>query len=171
MLTAGKGKGLSAIGTGRGAWAVVIAVVASSAPVLAAVFWLGSGVSGPVHQVSSQVVPELVAVADGQSREVRTLVLRSVHGHIGYLLLRGPSPSLADPALTSPPAAQQALAKAVAALTTPAGGLAVDQRQLLADFDIGYVLVEAPVDQQLAAMLDDVNGLRPYSTTSSYALW
>jgi GT2 family glycosyltransferase len=173
MLTAGKGKGkgLSWIGTGRGALAVVIAAVASSAPVLAAVFWLGSGVSGPVHQVSSQVVPELVAVADGQSHEVRTLVLRSVHGHIAYLLLRGPSPSLADPALTSPPAAQQALAKAVAALTTPAGGLAVNQSQLLADFDIGYVLVEAPVNQQLAAMLDDVNGLRPYSTTPSYGLW
>ena len=165
------GKGLQALASGRGMWVALIAVVACSAPVFAALNWLSTGVSGPVHQVSSQVVPELVAVADGQSRQVRTLVLRSDHGHISYLLLRGASPQLGDPSLTSPPAAQQALAKAVAALTTPDGGLAANQSQLLADFDIGYVLVQAPVNQQLSATLDDVSGLRPYSTTPDYALW
>ncbi len=164
------GKGLSALASGRGTWVALIAVVACSAPVFAALNWLSSGVSGPVHQVSNQVVPELVAVADGQSRQVRTLVLRSDHGQISYLLLRGASPSLGDPSLTYPPAAGQALTKVVAALTAPGGGLAVDQSQLLADFDIGYILVQAPY-QQLSTTLDDVSGLRPYSTTPSYALW
>ncbi len=42
---------------------------------------------------------------------------------------------------------------------------------MLADFDIGYILVQAPVNQQLSATLDDVSGLRPYSTTSRYAIW
>ena len=51
------------------------------------------------------------------------------------------------------------------------GGLAVSQGQLLADFDIGYVLVQAPVDQQLAGLLDDVGGLRPYSITPNYSIW
>jgi len=151
--------------------AALIALVGCSAPVLAAASWLSTGVSGPVHPVTSQVVPELVAVADGQSRQVRTLVLRSDHGHVSYLLLRGPSPSLADTALSSPPSAQRALNGVVAALTTPAGGLAVSQSQLLADFDIGYVLVEAPMGQQLGGLLDDVSGLRLYSRTSNYALW
>ena len=50
--------------------------IACSAPLLAAAAWLSNGVSGPVHPVSNQVVPELVAVADGQSRQVRTLVLQ-----------------------------------------------------------------------------------------------
>jgi GT2 family glycosyltransferase len=170
-MVAGR-KGLSgSLGTGKGMVAALIALVGCSAPALAAASWLSTGVSGPIHQVTSQVVPELVAVADGQSRQVRTLVLRSDHGHVSYLLLRGASPSLADAALSSPPAAQQALTRVVAALTTPGGGLAVSQSQLLADFDIGFVLVEAPIDQQLSRLLDDVSGLRPYSTTASYAIW
>ncbi len=170
MMSAGKGLS-SSLGTGRGMWAALIALVGCSAPLLAAAAWLSTGVSGPVHPVTSQVVPELVAVSDGQSRQVRTLVLRSDHGRISYLLLRGPSPSLADAALTSPPSAQQALNRVVEALTTPDGGLAVSQGQLLADFDIGYVLVQAPVDQQLAGLLDDVGGLRPYSITPNYSIW
>ncbi len=165
------GKGRAAFTSGRGAWVGLISLIACSAPLLAAVTWISTGVDGPVHPVTSQVVPELVAVSDGQSRQVRTLVLREVDGHISYLLLRGPSPSLGDPELSSPPAAQLALAKAVATLISPDGGLAADQSQLLADFDIGYVLVQPPVTQQLGSLLDDVGGLRPYSTTSSYSIW
>ena len=170
MVASRKGASVS-LGTGRGMAAALIALVGCSAPLLAAASWLSTGVSGPVHPVTRQVVPELVAVADGQSRQVRTLVLRSDHGRISYLLLRGPSPSLADAALSAPPAADATLSRVVAALTTPDGGLAVSQSQLLADFDIGYVLVEAPIDQQLSGLLDNVSGLRPYSTTSNYAIW
>lgn len=165
------GKGRAALASGRGLGGALLALIACSAPLLAAVTWLSSGVSGLVHPVTSQVVPELVAVADGQSRQVRTLVLHASSGHISYLLLRGPTPSLADPAFTSPPSAKAALAKAVATLISPDGGLAANQSQLLADFDIGYVLVQAPVNQQVSSLLDDVGGLRPYSTTHAYSIW
>lgn len=164
-------KGWRAIVSGRGPWAALLALVACSAPVLAATAWLSAGITGPIHPVANPVVPELVAVAAGQGRQVRTLVLRSSGGHISYLLLRGSSPSLADTALTPPPQAQRALSKAVSALTTPDAGLAANQEQLLADLDIGYVLVQAPVEQQLANVLGNVSGLRPYSTTSGYSLW
>jgi hypothetical protein len=147
------------------AWAV--GLLACSAPLLSAASWVTTGVSGPVHQVASPLVPEVVAAASGQSDQVRTLVLRSAHGQVSYLLLRGPSPTLADAALTPPPAARQALAKAVADLIAPDGGLARDQGQMLADFDIGYVLLETPVDQSLAAVLNNVRGLQAYSNTSS----
>ncbi len=165
------GKGRTALTSGRGLWGALAALVACSVPLLAAVTWLGAGVSGLVHPVTSQVVPELVAVADGQSRQVRTLVLHASSGHISYLLLRGPTPSLADPAITAPPSAKAALAKAVATLISPDGGLAANQSQLLADFDIGFVLVQAPVNQQLSSLLDDVGGLMPYSTTHTYTIW
>ena len=165
------GKSLSSAGTSRAVGGALIGLVACSTPLIAAFYWLSTGVSGPVHPVTNQVVPELVAIADGADRQVRTLVLREDHGHISYLLLRGASPSLADPEFTPPPAAQRALAQVVAALTTSGGGLAVSQGQLLADFDIGYVLVQAPADQQLSSMLDDVNGLAPYSTTPHYSIW
>jgi GT2 family glycosyltransferase len=164
-------KGWRGIFSGRGPWAGLLGLVACSTPVLAATAWLSGGVSGPIHPVSNPVVPELVAVAAGQSRQVRTLVLSSAGGQVSYLLLRGPSPSLADAALTPPPDAQRALTKAVSALTTPGGGLAANQPQLLADFDIGYILVQAPVDPQLETVLNNVSGLHPYSTTPRYSLW
>ena len=159
-------KGWRAILSGRGPWAALLGLIACSAPVLAAATWLSDGVSGPVHPVSTQVVPELVAVAAGQARQVRTLVLRSENGHISYLLLRGPSPSLADAALTPPPDAQRALSETVSALATPDGGMAANQAQLLADFDIGFILVQSPVGRQLATVLNNVSGLHPYSTTA-----
>jgi GT2 family glycosyltransferase len=163
--------GWRAIFSGRGPWAALLGLVAFSTPVLAAVAWLSHGITGPIHQASSPVVPELVTVAAGEARQVRTLVLRSDHGHISYLLLRGPSPSLGDSALTPPADAQRALSKTVSALTTPNGGLAADQAKLLADFDIGFILVQSPVDGQLATDLNDVSGLHPYSTTPQYSLW
>ena len=164
-------KGWRAIFSGRGPWAALLGLIACSSPVLAALAWLGNGITGPIHPVSSPVVPELVAVAAGQARQVRTLVLRGEHGQISYLLLRGPSPALADAALTPPADAERALSKTVSALTTPSGGLAANQAQLLADFDIGFILVQAPVDKQLATVLNNVSGLHPYSSTSGYSLW
>ena len=156
---------------GNRPWAALLGLIACSAPVLAAGYWLSTGVSGPVHQVSSPVVPELVAAAGGHGRQVRTLVVRSSGNRISFLLLRAPSPSLADAALTPPAAAERALSKVVSALTTPGGSLGADQAQLLADFDIGYVLVQAPVEGQLATELNNLSGLRPYSTTGRYSLW
>jgi GT2 family glycosyltransferase len=164
-------KGWRAVFSGRGPWVALLGLIACSSPVLAAAAWLGSGVTGPVHPVSNPVVPELVAVAAGQARQVRTLVLRSEHGHVSYLLLRGPSPSLADSSLTPPADAQRVLSRTVSALTTPDGGLAANQAQLLADFDIGFILVQSPVDRQLATVLNNVSGLRTYSSTSGYSLW
>lgn len=152
---------------GSGSVVLLVGLIACSAPLISAASWVGTGVSGPVHQVASPLVPEVVAAATGQSYQVRTLVLRSVHGRVSYLLLRGPSPTLADSALTPPVAARQALARAVADLISPDGGLATNQSQVLADFDIGYVLLQAPVDQSLAAVLNNVNGLLPYSNTST----
>jgi hypothetical protein len=162
-------KGWRAIFSGRGPWAALLALIACSSPVLAALAWLGNGITGPVHPVSNPVVPELVAVAAGQARQVRTLVLRAEHGQISYLLLRGPSPSLADAAMTPPRDAERALGKTVSALTTPSGGLAANQAQLLADFDIASYS-QAPVDRQLATMLNNVSGLHPYSSTSATCL-
>ena len=162
---------MRALLSGRGLLATLIVVIACSAPLLAAIAWLGTGVSGPVHPVASQLVPELVAVADGQSHQVRTLVVRESGGQVSYVLLRGPSPSLADASLIAPASAQRALSRVVSELTTPDASLAVSPAQHLAGFDIGYVLVQAPVAPQLDRVLDGMIGLRLYSTTASYSLW
>ncbi len=69
------------------------------------------------------------------------------------------------------PAAERALRTAVATLVAPGGGQAVDQGQVLARFDIGFVLMRAPVDPTLARTLDGVTGLRRVSMTPSFDLW
>ena len=170
QMLAGVG-GVRAVLSGRAPWAGLVALVACSTPLLAAIAWLSTGVSGPVQPVTKPVVPQLVAVAVGQDRQVRTLVLTSSGGYVSYQLLRGPNPSLADTALTPQADAQRALSNAVSALITPGAGQATDQARLLANLDIGYVLAQAPISAQLAQALSNVTGLRPYSTTPSYSLW
>jgi GT2 family glycosyltransferase len=149
---------------------LLLAVVAFSAPVWGATSWVIRGVPGPVAPVSRPIVPAVVS-ASGSGLQPRTLVLQPENGHVGYSLQRGDSPSFGDPDLPPVPAAERALNTAVAALVAPNGGEAVDQGQMLARFDIGYVLLPAPVDQSLARLLDGVAGLRPVSATSAFALW
>ncbi len=151
--------------------AVLLAAVAFSAPVWAAAWWVMKGVPGPVAPVADPVVPAVVSASAGSGLQPRTLVLQSEDGHVGYSLQRGDSPSLGDPDLPPVPAAERALNTAVAALVAPNGGEAVDQGQTLARFDIGFVLLPAPVDQSLARLLDGVAGLRPVSATPAFDLW
>jgi GT2 family glycosyltransferase len=170
-LTAGRSRGLGRLASLRGAWVTALALVACSAPVLAAVFWIMSGVRGPVSPVSSQTVPEFVVVSARNNLQLRTLVLSGSGGQVSYSLLRGSSLSLADPDLIPDPAGQQALNSAVATLVAPGGTEAADQGQLLAQFDIGFVLLRAPVDRGLVRILDDVPGIRQVSRTSGFVLW
>src|SRR5580693_464463 len=155
----------------RGALVVLLGIAAASAPVLAAAFWVVHGVNGPVAQVSSQVIPSLVPATGGAGRQLRTLVLSDSGGHVSYLLLRSDSPLFTDPGVQPPTAAQSALNQAVAALVAPGGGQAENQAQLLANFDIGFVLMRAPVNAQLASVLDGVAGLSGLSMNPSFDLW
>ena len=99
--------------------------------------WL-TGVTGPVAPAAGQTVPEFVSVSAGNGLQQRTLVLSAAGSRVSYSLLRGSSPSMADPDLIPAPAAQQALSAAVTTLVAPGGGGVVDQSQSLAHFDIGF---------------------------------
>jgi len=150
---------------------VVLGLAACSAPLLAAAFWVMNGVSGPIGPATGYVVPSLTSVTIGASRQLRTLVLTSADGHVSFVLLRGASPEFGDPALTPAPPAQTALAEAVAALVAPGGDEAVNQSQQLAKFDIGFVLMRAPLNTALVGVLDSVPGLTEFSMTASFDLW
>jgi hypothetical protein len=155
----------------RGIAAVIVAGAALSAPALAAASWVVSGVRGPVEPAPGPIVPAVVTASSGNGLELRALVLRSDGGQVSYSLQRGASPSLGDADLAPVPSAQQALNTAVAALIAPNGGEAFEQGQLLAQFDIGFVLLPAPVDQGLVRALDGVGDLRPLSATPAFYLW
>jgi GT2 family glycosyltransferase len=155
----------------RGIGVAALAVVAVSAPVLAAASWVISGVRGPIGPVSGPIVPAVVSASASNGRQQRTLVLREAGTGVSFSLQRGASPSLGDADLTPAPAAQRALSTAVAALVAPNGGEAVDQGQLLSQLDVGFVLLPSPVNQNLARLLSGVEGLQPVSSTSAFALW
>jgi GT2 family glycosyltransferase len=155
----------------RGIGVAVLAAVAAATPVLAAVSWVASGTRGPVTPVSGPVVPAVVTAAPDSGLQLRTLVLRSDGNQVSYSLQRGPSPSLGDADLAPVPAAQAALDTVVATLVAPNGGEAEDQSQQLAQFDIGFVLLPAPVNQSLARQLNAVAGLQPLSATPAFDVW
>jgi GT2 family glycosyltransferase len=164
---------------GQGRWrspagiAVIgLAAVACTAPALAAAAWLTTGVQGPVAPVAGPVLPEFVSVISATGLRQRTLVLRTgPHGTVGYSVLRDTDPLIGASELATPPAAQRALNLSVAALTALYGGSVQDQGRSLAQLGVGYVLLPAPIDANLARLLDGVPGLRPVSQTSSFALW
>jgi GT2 family glycosyltransferase len=153
---------------------VILGLAACTAPALAAAYWLVNGVSGPIGAASAEIVPPAVSTTASAGLELRTLVLAASGktGRVSFLLLRGSSPELSYPDVPQVPSAQAALNKAVAALVAPGGGEAVDQSQQLARFDIGFVLIRAPIDAALVSVLDGVSGLTKVSMSPpAFDLW
>jgi GT2 family glycosyltransferase len=156
-------------------WRVLVTLasfaVAVSAPVLAAGYWLAAGVGGTVTAASPQILPAFVAASSAGPDRNRTLVLRQVGGTLSYAVLRDTDPVLGEPELTETSSSTHALAGVVASLAAAGGGDAGDTGQALSQFDIGYVLLPAPVDQPLAQQLDAAAGLQPLSKSAAYDLW
>jgi GT2 family glycosyltransferase len=156
----------------RGLGILLLAVVAASAPLLAAASWVTSGVRGPIGGSAGPVLPAFVSVSSDTSLRLRTLVLRAgPQGGVSYEVLRGADPLLGTADLAQPPPAQQALDRAVSTLAAPHGGDAQDQGRTLAGLGIGYVLLPAPANDTLASTLDNVAALRPVSKTTNFELW
>ena len=159
----------------RTGWRVLAAMagcaVAASAPVLAAGSWLAAGVGGPVAAASPQILPAFVAASSAGPDRNRTLVLRTDGGALSYTVLRDTDPVLGEPELTQTSSSTRALADVVAALGSAGSGDAGDTGQALSQFDIGYVMLPAPIDQALAQQLDAAAGLTPLTSAPAYDLW
>jgi GT2 family glycosyltransferase len=155
----------------RGLAALGGVAVAASAPVLAAGYWLTAGVRGPVTAAGPQILPPFVASSSSGPDRARTLVLRPDGAALSYTVLRDTDPVLGEPELTEASSATHALDNVVASLSAAAGGDGGDAGQALSQFDIGYVLLPAPVDQTLARQLDGAAGLVRLTTAPAYDLW
>jgi GT2 family glycosyltransferase len=155
----------------RGMAGLTIGLMAVTVPVFAAGYWLAKGVSGPLTAASSPVLPAFIAASSGAPYQSRTLVLRQVDGVLTYQLLRDSDPVLGEPELPESTSAAAALNTVVASLAAQDSGDAEDAGQALSDFDIGSVMLPAPVDQTLAAQLNGQAGLQPLTVSSSYDLW
>ncbi len=78
---------------------------------------------------------------------------------------------LGEPELPATASSTRALAGVVATLDAAGGGDAGDTGQALSAFDIGYVLLPAPIDHGLAQQLDAAAGLQPLTSSAAYDLW
>ena len=145
--------------------------VAASAPVLAAGYWLAAGVRGPVATAGPQILPPFVASSSSGPDRTRTLVLRPDGAALSYTVLRETDPVLGEPELPESSSATRALDGVVASLGAASGGDGGDPGEALSQFDVGYVLLPAPVDQALAHQLDGSAGLVRLTTAPAYDLW
>jgi hypothetical protein len=156
-------------------WPVLAAagglVVAASAPALAAGYWLAAGIRGPVTVAGPQILPPFVAAASAGPDQARTLVLRQDGAALSYTVLRSTDPVLGEPELTGAASAASELDGVVASLAAAAGGDGGDAGQALRQFDIGYILLPAPVDQALANQLAGAAGLIRLTSAPAYDLW
>jgi GT2 family glycosyltransferase len=176
LVEAAGGEAMSRAGRRRpGGWRGLAALgglaVAASAPVLSAGFWLTVGVRGPVTAAGPQILPPFVASSSSGPDQARTLVLRPDGAALSYTVLRDTDPVLGEPELTEASSATHALDGVVASLAAATGGDGGDAGPALSQFDIGYVLLPAPVDQTLARQLDGAAGLVRLTTAPAYDLW
>ena len=93
---------------------------------------------------------------------------RAPDGSIRYGLLRGAGPRLGDAETAPAYETFDALDVAVADIVSGRGG---EEVGVLADHAVQYLLVAAPVDEDLVAKVDAVPGLRRLSTDDESALW
>lgn len=143
----------------------------ATVPLFVAAYWVTDGVRGPVRSVSGQLLPTFVSASSTSGAQYRTLVLRPDGTGIDYQVLRRGDPSLGEPELGVPAAAQAALSSQVAALGAPDGADAGDPGLVLGSFGIRWVMLPAPVDPVLASRLDASIGLVALNKGPAYDLW
>jgi GT2 family glycosyltransferase len=156
-------------------------IVAATAPLLVASYWVREGVQGPIASISAPLLPAFVSASSSSGEQYRTLILRPdgktlASGALGaggldYMVVRQGDPTLGEPELDNAPAAEKVLSAEVAALAASAGADAGDPGLMLGEFGIRWVLLPGPVDPVLAQRLDAAMGLVALSKAPTYDLW
>ncbi|MEZ7129331.1 glycosyltransferase [Nonomuraea sp. AD125B] len=141
--------------------ATAVVAVAFSTPLLAAGWWVATGVRGPLTGDAPDVLPALAA-ARSQNGE-RTLVVKGT----AFTVLHGRTPLLGEAELPVPAEAAARVATAAQGLIGGRGGDAAT----LAQQGIAMVAVAPPVPPGLARTLDSQPSLERLSLSESGGLW
>jgi hypothetical protein len=149
--------------------ALLLVIAAAAVPLMAGAAWLMRGAGDPVHRSAAQVVPAFAAAEATSGTRPGILALRTrPGGSLSYDLLRG-QPAQIGAGDVAPSAADlRRLSLAVEDLGSARGDAAT---AALSTYGIRYVLVPAPVDARLAALLDRTPGLARRTTGGSGAIW
>jgi GT2 family glycosyltransferase len=139
---------------------LVVVAGAVLAPLAGLVWWVGTGVAGPLVREPAHRLPAYMVDAALRDPSHGVLVLRREDGSLVYTLLRGDGLRTGDDTVP-PPAPRQAR------LTTLVGELAteptLDQVERLSRFGVGYLYLPPPAPPGLVGELDAVSGLVPAS--------
>ncbi|MGI5283825.1 glycosyltransferase [Nonomuraea polychroma] len=160
-LTAHRLAELRARGGLRRLGATALVGVAFSTPLLAAGFWVATGIRGPLVAEAPDVLPALAA-----SRTVhgeRTLVIKGPE----FTVLRGRTPLIGESELPVASEARRRVATAAQGLASGRGGDAAT----LAQHGIAMVAVAPPVAPELARTLDSQPSLQRMSLSEAGGLW
>ncbi|MGP3911894.1 glycosyltransferase [Nonomuraea sp. 10N515B] len=160
-LTAHRLAGLRAGGGLRRLGATVMVGVAFSTPLLAAGYWVATGVRGPLAGDAPDVLPALAASKTVQGG--RTLVIKGSE----FTVLHGRTPLLGEAEL---PVASEARTRVATAAQGLAGGRGGDAATL-AQHGIAMVAVAPPVAPQLTRTLDSQPALQRMSLSEAGGLW
>lgn len=160
-LTAHRLTGLRARGGLQRLGATAVVAVAFSTPLLAAGYWVVTGVRGPLVGNVPDVLPALAAARTVNGE--RTLVIKGAE----FTVLHGRGPLIGEAEL---PVASEARAR----IATAAQGLVsgrVGDAATLAQSGVAMVAVAPPVAPELARVLDSQPSLRRMSLSESGGLW
>ncbi|WP_327087385.1 glycosyltransferase family 2 protein [Nonomuraea sp. NBC_01738] len=160
-LSAHRLPGLRAAGGLRRAVALAVTVVAFSTPVLAAGYWMYTGVRGPLRGDAGEVVPALAGV---RTQGERAVVIKDHR----FTILHGTSPLIGESELPGDPAARARVAEAAAGLASGRGG---KDAATLASLGVGLIAAAPPVSRELAAALDSQPSLIRQSLSQYGGVW
>jgi len=155
--------------------AVVAAMVAVLAPMLILGTWTADGWSANrgdwVHRGSPDVLPAVsTAEAEGPA-QTRTLVLKLTKTAVRWSLYRSGGPRLGQDSAAALAMSGKADAPVLAVIGGLLGQPDVDQRQALAELDIGSILLLPPAQPAATAALDTAAELTRVSTPNRDLLW
>ncbi|WP_188191232.1 glycosyltransferase family 2 protein [Nonomuraea sp. SYSU D8015] len=160
-LTAHRLTGLRARGGLRRLGASAVVAVAFSTPLLAAGYWVVTGVRGPLAGDAPDVLPALAAAHTVNGE--RTLVIKGS----SFTVLHGRGPLLGEAEL---PVASEARTRVATAAQGLVGGRGGDAATLAVN-GIAMVAVAPPVAPQLARTLDSQPSLQRMSLSAAGGLW
>ncbi|MEU1311424.1 glycosyltransferase family 2 protein [Streptomyces cinnamoneus] len=146
----------------------LIALTAGAAPLVAAVAWTAGGAAGPLERRDPVQVPAFVAEEAGTRDQARTLLLGGDSDRVAYTLVRGAGARLGDAEPAAAAGRDERLGAVVAHLVAGSGA---DQAGRLADYAVGYILLQDSAPRQTARVLDATPGLTRLSQEDHRALW
>ena len=133
------------------------AVAALLSPVAGLVWWVVSGVDGPLHVGPAEPVPAYMSEAAAARPVNGVLVIRgSSRTGFDYVLLRGDGLRTGDASVLPPVAAERPVTSLVGDLASAPDAADI---AALARHGVRYVYLPAPADPRLAGNLDSVSGL------------